>query len=269
MAMSKSFINMSSSWKNWPVLLISLMTVSCISPKNVLYLQDMDTSSQIQLENKFEAVVSPFDELTILVSCYDEELSKPFNVLTGGTVSQTGNIDNSSGYLVDVNGDINFPVLGRLHIGGKTRLQIQEMIKQKLIEGNYIQDPFVYVRFKNFKIFFLGADGGKSVTITNERCTFLEALALAGDLSVYTKRDRIAVLREENGRMVMHYMDPRSSEIFNDPYFLLKQNDFIITQSIKSKYYRDEVQYWMTWISLITSLASVATMVMVFVNSNK
>lgn len=241
------------------------MAASCITPKNVLYLQDMKDSSQIQLENTFEAVISPYDELTIFVSCYDEELSKPFNVLTGGNVGTSNyNTQYSVGYLVDVNGNINFPVLGEIHVGGKTRLQAQEIIKEKLVNGNYIKDPFVYVRFRTYKIFFLGADGGKAITVPNERCTFLEALALSGDLSAYTSRDRIAVVREEEGKMVMHYMDPRSSDIFNDPYYLLKQNDFIITQSIKSKYYRDEMQYWMTWLSLITSLASIITMVTVF-----
>jgi len=263
--MSRFLNNLSLSFRaSGAALLSSLLAVSCITPKNVLYLQDMTDSTQIQLENKFEAVVSPSDELTILVSCYDEELSKPFNVLTGTNINQSYSMENRSGYLVDVNGDINFPVLGSLHVAGLTRLQIQELVKNRLIEGNYIQDPFVYVRFKNFKIFFLGADGGKAVSIPNERCTFLEALALAGDLSLYTKRDRIAVLREENGKMVMHYMDPRSSDIFNDPYYLLRQNDFIVTQSIKSKYYRDEMQYWLTWLSLVTSLASVVTMVTVF-----
>jgi len=241
-----------------------MAVTSCITPKKVLYLQDMTEGSQIQLENKFEAVIGPYDELNIWVSCLDEELAKPFNVMGNRNGNNNTNDNNNhSGYLVDVNGDIIFPVLGSIHVAGKTRLQLQSEITQMLKSGNYIQDPFVNVRFRNYKIFFLGADGGKAITIPNERCTFLEALALSGDLSAYTKRDKIAVVREEDGKMVMHYLDPRSSEIFNDPYFLLKQNDFVITQSIKSKYYKDEFTYWISWISLITSLASIVTMVAV------
>jgi len=241
--------------------------LSCITPEKVLYLQDMTEGSQIEIENKYEAVISPYDELNIWVSCHDEELSRPFNVMSGNVNgSSYGNNNNyyyGSGYLVDVNGDIQFPVLGDIHVAGMTRLQLQKEISNRLIMGNYIPDPYVNVRFRNFKIFFLGSDGGKSITIPNERCTFLEALALSGDLSVYTKRDKIGVLREMDGRMVMHYMDPRSSEIFNDPFFLLQQNDIIVTQSIKSKYYKDEISYWLSWLSFTTAIASIVTTVLV------
>lgn len=255
-----------SMWKCviWTIACLTSVS-SCISPKKVLYLQDMDNTTQIELENKFEAVISPYDQLNIWVSCYDEDLSRPFNVMNGNN-TQNMNSEYSIGYLVDVNGNIDFPVLGRIHAAGMTRLQLQKKIKDMLEKGNYIQDPFVNVRFKNFKVFFLGANGGKSISIPNERCTFLEALALSGDLDIYTKRDKIAVLREEGGKMVMHYMDPRSSEIFNDPYFLLRQNDFIITEAIKSKYYRDEFTYWMSWLSLFTSIASIVTMIFVIGN---
>lgn len=246
------------------VLAATAALCSCITPKKVLYLQDMSEGSQIELENKFEAVISPYDELNIWVSCYDEELSRPFNIFGSGSTGMSNNNTNGSGYLVDVNGEIQYPILGTIHAAGKTRLELQREIGDLLKSGNYIADPYVYVRFRNFKIFFLGADGGKAITIPNERCTFLEALSLSGDLSAYTKRSKIAVLREENGKMVMHYLDPRSSKIFNDPYFLLQQNDFIITQSIKSKYYRDELSYWVTWLSFLTSIASIVTMIMVF-----
>jgi len=244
-------------------LLAVILLNSCINAKKILYLQDMGNGSQIELENKFEAVVSPYDELIIRVSAYDEELAKPFNVL--GNTNNGGSFDNNSnnsmGYLVDVNGNIEFPVLGQIHVAGLTRLQIQDLIKGILEDGNYIKDPFVYVRFRNYKIFFLGSEGGKAITIPNERCTFLEALSLSGDLDIYTRRDKIAILREENGKMVMHYLDPRSSKIFNDPYFLLQQNDFVIMQSIHSKYSRDNFSYWASWLSLLTSFSTVALLI--------
>jgi len=240
---------------NWIVYLtVVAILSSCVSAKQITYLQDMGDNSQIMLENKYEAVVSPYDELIIRVSAVDEELSKPFNIF--GVNNQNYDSNNTIGYLVDVNGNIDFPVLGQLHVGGMTRLEIQDMIKGILDEGNYIKDAFVYVRFRNYKIFFLGSDGGKAITIPNERCTFLEALSLSGDLDAFTRRDKIGVLREENGKMVMHYLDPRSSDIFNDPYFLLKQNDFIITESIHSKYTRDNLSYWASWTSLLTSFVT-------------
>ncbi|MCQ2184982.1 MAG: polysaccharide biosynthesis/export family protein [Bacteroidales bacterium] len=247
------------------VAMAALAAVSCVTPKKVLYLQDMKQGTQIELENKYEAVVSPNDELRILVSCHDEDLSKPFNLSYGANGGgMMGNGNQRMGYLVDIYGNIQFPILGTIHVAGKTRLQLQDMIRKMLIEGKYIDDPFVMVRFNNYKIFFLGPDGGKAITIPEERCTFLEALSLAGDLSNYTRRDKIGVLREVDGKMTLRYLDPRKSDVFNDPYYMLQQNDIVITQSIKSRYYRDEFTYWTSWISLLSSAATIATLVTIF-----
>lgn len=239
---------------------VSVMAASCVSPNQVNYLQDMEDNSQIKLENKFEAVISPYDELSIYVSSYDQDLAKPFNLGGQYNASQQG----SSGYLVDVNGNIQFPVLGELHVAGKTRLQLQDTIALCLQNDGYIADPYVMVRFKNFKIFFLGSGGGKSITIPNERCTFLEALALSGDLGMYTRRDRIGVMRAENGKMTIHYLDPRSSKIFNDPYFMLRQGDFIITDTYNKGTTRSEIGYWLGWVSTGFSLVTMITTVMLY-----
>lgn len=241
-------------------VLLFLAITSCITPKKVLYLQDMGQDSQIQLENRFEAVIAPYDELSIIVKSFKQEMAMPFNLFAQDVDNSNG---NRFGYLVDVNGNIQFPVLGEMHVAGMTRLQLQQYITNLLKNGNYVNDPFVMVRFSNFKIFFLGADGGKALTITNEYCTLLDALALSGDLSLFTKRDKIAVMRQVDGKMTMRYLDPRSANVFNDPYFMLQQNDFIITQSISSKYYREEFSYWASWLSLVTSVSSIITLIMV------
>ncbi len=243
--------------------LVGLSSVSCVSTRKVAYLQDMKHNTQIQLENEFEAVVSPYDELDIIVSCYDSELAKPFN-LSGATSSVAGgsNIIRNVAYLVDQHGDIEMPVLGTIHASGLTRLQLQEHIQKLLINGGYISDPFVMVRFRDFKIFFLGSNGGKAITIPNERCTFLEALALSGDLNIYTNRNKIAVMREVNGRMVMRYLDPRSSKVFQDPYFMLQQNDFIITRNTEYRNFMQSYSQWAPITSIISTIASFASIYM-------
>lgn len=237
---------------------------SCISPRRVNYLQDMTHESQIQLENRFEATISPYDELSIVVSARDQELAKPFN-LTAGAGGAGGRAGNT--YLVDVNGNIQFPVLGTIYVQGMTRLQLQEAIATRLEADDYITDPFVQVRFSDFKIFFLGGDGGRVITIANERCTFLEALAMSGDLSLFTRRDKIAVLREVNGRMTMRYLDPRSSKVFDDPYFMLQQNDFIITESVNGGNARSEISYWLGWISTGVSFVTMITTYLLYQNN--
>lgn len=211
------------------ITLVALSAVSCVTNRKIAYLQDMKHGTQIELENKFEAVISPYDELDVIITCFDTDLARPFNLRSVDAASLTST--TGAGYLVDQYGNIELPVLGTIHAEGLTRLQLQEKVKNLLIAGNYINDPYVMVRFRNFKVFFLGANGGKAISIPNERCTFLEALALSGDMGVYTNRSKIMVMREIGGQMVSRYLDPRSSKVFDDPFFMLQQNDFIITQN--------------------------------------
>lgn len=250
-------------WTGTVLVLAAMAAASCVTTKQVAYLQDMEHESQISLEDRFEAVISPYDELDIVVSCFDSDLAKPFNLTAA--VSATGGAGSTTtrelAYLVDQSGNIEMPVLGTIHAAGLTRLNLQEIIRKMLVDGNYIRDPFVMVRFRNFKVFFLGSNGGKAITVPNERCTFLEALALSGDLNVYTNRQKIAVLREIDGKMVMRYMDPRSSKVFDDPFFMLQQNDFIITRDTG---YYNFVQSYAQWTPIISFFSTAISVVSLF-----
>lgn len=244
-----------------------ILVTSCVTPRKVNYLRDMTPESQIELENRFEAVVSTYDELFIHVfSQRNPELAQPFNIsqtnlgYTGGQSMQT--------YLVDINGNIQIPVLGDVHVAGLTRLKIQDTIAALLKQEGYLTDPLIQVRFANFKIFFLGASGSKAITISNERCTFLEALALSGGLNDYTKRSKVGVMREVNGKMTLRYLDPRSSEVFNDPYFMLQQNDIIITEYRRVKFAHDNWNTTLSWITSITSVASLAATILLYYTVN-
>ncbi len=242
------------------VLTLAMMAASCVTTRKVAYLQDMEHETQIELENRFEAVISPYDELQVVITCFDTDLAKPFNLYT--TTQGVGG--QNLAYLVDQYGNIELPVLGTLHVAGLTRLQLQEKVRQMLVDGSYLNDPYVMVRFQTFKIFFLGSDGGKAISVTNERCTFLEALALSGDLNLYTSRDKIAVMREIDGKMVTRYLDPRSSKVFNDPFFMLQQNDFIITRSRNYRNFVESFNQWTPFVTLFSSAVSVASLVMMF-----
>ena len=221
---------------------------SCATPRRMDYLQDMTHGSQIEIENRFEARVAPYDELSISVMSAD---------MTNSNLAEPFNHSDEGGYLVDVNGDIELPTLGKMHVAGLTRLQMQDTLTALLREGGYIPQPYVNVRFSNFKVFYLGNNGGQVINVPNERCTFLEALAMIGTMDPYMRRDRMAVMREVNGRMVMRYLDPRSSDVFNDPFFMLQQNDFIIAPNYSPGTVRTEVSYW---ISLATTMLSVTSM---------
>ncbi len=238
--------------------LLAVLSTSCVTSKKVRYLRDMPTYG-VPLNENYEATIVPYDELRIYVmdDGKNEELLKPFNVM--------GNIGNNAGsgqmgYLVDVKGNIEFPVLGELHVEGLTRLQLQDLITSRIKENGYLSNPNVMVRFMNFKVFVLGTESGKVLNIDNERCTFLEALAMAGGLDLYTRRDRIGVMREVNGKMVIHYLDPRSVDIFDDEFFLLQQNDIIFTEAATRRFMRESYVNWSLLLSTLTTLGSLAAL---------
>lgn len=244
--------------------LAAVAASSCVTNRKVAYLQDMRHETQITLEDKFEAVISPYDELDVVITSFNAELAQPFNIYAVAEVSSgTGSQTNLS-YLVDQSGFIELPVLGKIKAAGLTRLKLEEKIHQMLVDGGYISDPFVYVRFRAFKIFFLGANGGKAINVPNERCTFLEALALAGDLNLDIDRGKIAVVREVNGKMVMRYLDPRSSKVFSDPFFMLQQNDFIITQNLGYKNFTESFTRFQPFFTVFSSITSVASLYITF-----
>ena len=240
--------------------LMAVMTASCVTNRKVAYLQDMRHETQISLEDKFEAVISPYDELDVVVTSFDNELAKPFNIYGVAQQAVGTQTQSNLSYLVDQYGNIELPVLGKIQASGLTRLQLQEKIKKLLIDGGYINDPFVLVRFRSFKVFFLGANGGKAITIPNERCTFLEALALSGDMTLDTDRSKITVMREVDGKMVTRYLDPRSSKVFKDPFFMLQQNDFIITQNTGYKNFTESYSRMSPFISMFTTITSTASL---------
>lgn len=240
------------------ILGVLVVCTSCVTPRKVIYLQDMSDSSAVALDTKFEARIAPSDRLGIFVTSFDKELAEMFNQHQQG--NNTGSRGGNSwyGYLVDVNGNIYFPVLGKLHVEGLTRIELQDTITSMLKSGGYLKDPLVNVELSNFKINFLGADGGKVIYVDGDQCTLFEALALAGDLKDFTRRDKVKVYRMVDGRMTVRTLDLRSSKVFNDPYFQLQQNDYVMTQSIRGQYYRNEVSYWLSWVSGFTSVASFA-----------
>lgn len=253
------------------VLLLAMITLvvastSCVTSKKVRYLQDMPKEG-MPLNETLEATVAPYDELRIQVlsnTGKDDELLKPFNAM-GGIGQMGGGGSNMNGYLVDANGNIDFPVLGEIHVQGLTRLQLQDTIASRLEQNGYIKNPLVMARFLNFKVFFLSSSGGKVLNVNNERCTFLEALAMSGGLDWYTRRDRIGVMREVDGKRVIHYLDPRSTSIFDDDFFVLQQNDIIFTEEMGYKFFNNNLNTVLALISSITSLVSIYALIRTFI----
>lgn len=219
----------------------ALLLASCASRKNFVYLQDMQSGTSYPVETKHEAVIHRDDRLAITVDSKNPELAIPFN-MQGGTfrLAADGSISASEGtvsenrekgYRVDVDGNINFPILGKLCVEGMTVSQATELIRKKIEDGNYIKNPLVSIEFLNFKYTVLGAVGRTGTfRVDGDRITLLEAIANAGDLSPKARVNRVTVIREEGGERKKYTHDLREKELFDSPAFYLRQNDIVYVE---------------------------------------
>ena len=182
------------------------MVSSCSSPKNWLYLQDMVPGEEYPVDIKYEATIMRDDRLKITVSGKNPELAIPFNIHGGSfRVGADGDISSyqgpasaqDEGYRVDVDGYIDFPILGKLRVEGLTVTQAIDLIKTRIEEGNYMKDPLVTIEFLNFKYTVLGAIASTGTySADGDKVTLFEAIARAGGLTQRAKVDKIAVIRE-------------------------------------------------------------------------
>ena len=246
---------------------VAVFFTACTSTKKILYLQDVVPLKQQEIEQKYEVIIHSDDLLAIMVNSRDPELALPFNMpmVTYQLGSNSTGQQRVLGYLVDTNGDIDFPILGKIHVEGLTRMQLTELVKNKLIEGDLIKDPIVTVQFLNFKVSVMGEVGRPgSFTISGDRITLLEALSMAGDLTIYGRRDRGGVIRENNGKRTILFHDLRSAEIFNSPCYYLQQNDIVYVEPNKAKSGQSGINQNNTigvWVSVISLLTTIAVLI--------
>ena len=243
-------------------LLFSLALLSsCNTSKEIIYFQDVEVNSPEAVAPPQDITVQPKDQISIVVSSKDPELAALFNLTrVQQRVGSTG-LNNSNN-----KGAIDFPVLGNLTVAGMTRSQIAALVKQRLKEENLVNDPVVTVEFMNLSFSVLGEvkTPGK-YSISKDYITLLEAISMAGDLTIYGKRDAIFVIREEKGERVTHWVDLRSCDLFKSPVYYLKQNDVVYVQPNKvragqSTLNENSVKSVGLWISIGSFLTSLGVL---------
>lgn len=249
---------------------VLLVLSSCGSNRDFVYLQNMNAGERYPFEIRHDAVVHRDDRLSIKVSCKQPELAIPFNIQNGGIrVSSNGDITGSTdasaevreqGYRVDIDGNITFPILGKLYVEGMTVSKVTELIRDCIIEGDYIKDPIVSVEFINFKYTVLGAVvHSGTFSVDGDRITLIEAIANAGDLAVNARADRVTVIREVGDERQVYVHDLRNRSVFDSPGFYLQQNDIVYVEpKYRKKDSSDRAWQYVTGIlSLITAACSV------------
>ena len=215
-----------------------LLMASCGSSRKFVYLNDMVPGESYPINVESGTVVHVNDRLDIKVSCKNLELAVPFNTQTGAyQVSNDGSVKTAGvdlaqkGYRVDADGNIVFPILGKINVEGKSIKEVSELIESMIVAGNYIKDPEVSIEFLNFKYTVLGAVNGKGTyTVDGDRITIIEAIAKAGDVTNAARLDKVAVIRMVDGKQQIFYNDLRTADIFMSPTYYLQQNDIVYVE---------------------------------------
>lgn len=264
---------MEKIFKLFLTLALAVLAVSCASKKKVVYFQDSDNGQELAVADSKAVTVQPSDQISIIVSSKDPELAAVFNlpVVTHQTGAYQPGFEGTTAsnqvasYYVDSFGNIDFPVIGTIHVGGLTRDEISVKIKAKILESKFINDPIVVVEFCNMYVSVFGdiANPGR-VKIDKDRMTILDVLSKAGDLNVTGIRS-VKLFREEGGVQKCYVLDMTSAEsLFQSPVYYVKQEDiiYVIPNDMKARTSTVNgntvlsVSFWVSLSSLAISLAS-------------
>ncbi|MBF2708193.1 polysaccharide biosynthesis/export family protein [Flavobacterium soyangense] len=219
--------------------LFAVLFFSCAPKKEVVYYQNIDGLAHTEKANSYEIKIQPDDLLMIIVSAEDPETAIPFN-LSSISVAPSNNLSSIRGqevmqsYLVSANGTIDFPVLGKLQLGGLTRTEVMQLLQGKI--AKYIKNPIINLRLMNFKVSVQGeVTLPGNYNVASERITLIEALTLAKDLTIYGRRDNILIIRETNGVKSYNRVDITKADFINSPFYYLTQNDVVYVEPNKVK----------------------------------
>jgi len=222
------------------IMVLSALLSSCIDTRKVTNFNNLsDTSIQYVIES-LEPVIQKNDILSIAVSSVNNEATQPFNLYTISTTIggvNSGTVSQASGFLVDQDGYIQFPLLGSIKAAGKTKKQLKDEITEGLSQKKLLYDPIVNIRYLNYKVTVLGEVARPSViNVPGEKVTLLEALGLAGDLTPYARRDNILIIQEgAEGKRITKRINLNDKELFTSPYYYLKSNDVVYVSPNKAK----------------------------------
>ncbi len=244
------------------LLCFSFILSSCVSKKEVVYFQNAKNFETIVDTETFKAKLKIGDIVSVYVSTINPEDVAPYNI-----VIQSGSMGSLIDYLIDVDGNIDYPVLGKVKLVGLTVEEAKELFKKKFSEGQLLKDPVIIIRVLNFRVTIAGEVRSPGVyPVSGERVSILEALGLAGDLTIKGRRDNILVVRDFNGTKTYTRVDLTNKEVFNSPVYYLTQNDYIYVEPNNSSISGASGDLRISTIITITSF--ILTTALIFVTRN-
>ena len=204
---------------------------ACSTPKDIAYFQDFNPGKSIMVQNPVEIKFRPDDEIRIMVSSDRPELAAQFSLSSGGSGGGEG-----SRYTIDSEGCIRFPMLGKIHVAGLNRQELQEVIRDEIIAKGLIRDPIVTVDYSNLYVIILGDVGTGRILIDRDKFTILDAIGSSGDLKITGQRTNVKVIRENYGKKTVYEVNLCSAEdLYASPVYYLQQNDVIYVEMNKKE----------------------------------
>ena len=245
-------------------VMILLMLAGCGSTEKIIYLQGADTLTMNRV-GLYDARIMPKDELTITVNTTDPDVSRPFNPMVGGGQNIVGgNSDMILRYLVDNNGDIVFPLVGTLHVAGLTKRECEKLISDKISPFfSVTEHPVVTVMMSGYQVTVMGeVKNPGTLHVSNDKMTILEAIAQAGDLTMYGKRNNVMLIRiDDQGTKHVCRIDLTDGNLLNSPYYYLQQNDVVYVEQNKTKINSTKINSVSIWFSVFSFMASITSLI--------
>jgi polysaccharide export outer membrane protein len=221
------------------ILEVMFLGVSCVSAKKTVYFYDVKDTTFYQAAGDNEAIIQKNDILSISISSLNPEASAIFNTPNNFVISSTtsaGSNAQSAGYLVNTDGNIQLPILGNIKAAGVTKKQLKDDITKIILEKKLLIDPIVNIRHLNFEVTVIGEVAHPTViTVPSEKISLIKAIGLAGDLTIYGKRENVLLIREEDGKKKTRHINLNSPNFFNSPYYYLQPNDVVYVEPNKTK----------------------------------
>jgi polysaccharide export outer membrane protein len=253
---------MAEIWSRNPylgaTLFLILLCGSCTSTRKAAYFDGLQDTEITIFDAPMEPIIRANDILSITVSSLNPDASEVFNKkspTSSAYAANTTTTTQSDGYLVDLEGFIQFPILGNIRVAGMTKKEFKDQLTKTLLSRKLLVDPVVDVRYLNFRVSVMGEVAKPTVvTVPSEKISLLEAITLAGDLTITARRDNVMLIREETGKRIVRRIDLNSSTLFTSPYYYLKSNDVVYVEPNKARV--ASTQRITQWFPVIMSVMS-------------
>jgi len=249
------------------IALFVLLISACVSSRDLSYLIDMVPETEYDVKARGDLALQPGDRLSITVFSDAAELTAPFNLTAGGSLEDSQEKSTTLPYTIDEQGNIDFPIIGKVYAEGRTIKEVEADIQQRISRSGYIKDPKINVSLDNFIITVIGQAGNSVMTMDRDNVNLFQVIAMVGGTDYNSRIRDVAVIRTEGGKRVMHEVNLQSKDVFDSEVFYMQQNDIVYIRP-RGGQLSKLASTGMSMFSMAMSVISVVASIVVLASSN-